>query len=39
MLIGIAITILGTLLLREKRKPILVKLVDDLDEGNEEWRF
>jgi hypothetical protein len=39
MLIGIAMTILGTLLLREKRKPILVKLVDDLDEGNEEWRF
>lgn len=39
ILIGIAMAIGGTLLLREKRKPILVKLVDDLDETYKEWRF
>ena len=39
ILIGIAMSIGGTLLLREKRKPILVKLVDDLDETYKEWRF
>jgi len=39
ILIGIAMAIGGTLLLREKRKPILVKLADDLDETYKEWRF